>query len=391
MPDIPEGYAFDYINADGLIHAVRADNGGIKTKSGMSYRVLVLDKFSQHMSLPVLRAIHTLVEQGGTVAWEKPIETPSLADDPAQFKKLSDDLFGGGSGTHIVGKGKVYAGQNAKEVLSALNVGPDFYYTRTADAAQVLFVHRKLADGDLYFLANRRDRAATIDATFRVTGKAPELWYSDTGRISPAPYEIAKGHTTVPLHLDPWETVFVVFRKPAGKKSRILPKAVETQLATVNGPWEIAFEPDRGAPPHVRLDKLISWSDSPDKGIRYFSGEGTYTTTIQADPSWFGKNATLRIELGDVKNLAVVTVNGKELGTVWHAPYTIDATSALKPGANQISVKVINSWVNRLIGDQQPDATAKYTFTTWKSYKADSPLLPSGLIGPVAVLRKTDK
>jgi len=391
MPDIPEGYAFDYINADGLIHAVRTDNGRITTRSGMSYRVLVLDKFSQHMSLPVLRAIHTLVEQGATVAGEKPIETPSLADDPAEFKKLSDDLFGEGSGTHIVGKGKVYAGQNAKGVLRELNVGPDFYYTRTADAAQVLFVHRKLTDGDLYFLANRRDRPATIDATFRVTGKAPELWYSDTGRISPAPYEIAQGHTTVPLHLDPWGTVFVVFRKPAAKKSRVLPKAVETQLATVNGPWELAFEPDRGAPPHITLDKLISWSDSPDKGIRYFSGEGTYTTTIQADASWFGKNATLWIDLGEVKNLAMVTVNGKELGTVWHAPYTIDATSALKPGANEISVKVINSWVNRLIGDQQPDATTKYTFTTWKSYKADSPLLPSGLIGPVAVLRKTEQ
>jgi hypothetical protein len=92
-----------------------------------------------------------------------------------------------------------------------------------------------------------------------------------------------------------------------------------------------------------------------------------------------------------VKNLAVVTVNGKELGTIWHAPYRVDATSVLKPGANQISVQVINSWVNRLIGDQQPDATTKYTFTTWKSYKADSPLLPSGLIGPVAVVRETSK
>jgi hypothetical protein len=157
----------------------------------------------------------------------------------------------------------------------------------------------------------------------------------------------------------------------------------------VNGPWDLAFRPDRGEPSHATLDKLISWSDSADKGIKYFSGEGTYTTTIQAEASWFGKGATLWIDLGDVKNLAVVTVNGKELGTVWHAPYRIDATSVLKPGANQISVKVINSWVNRLIGDQQPDATTKYTFATWKPYKATSPLLPSGLLGPVAVVRET--
>jgi hypothetical protein len=83
-----------------------------------------------------------------------------------------------------------------------------------------------------------------------------------------------------------------------------------------------------------------------------------------------------------------VTVNGKESGTVWHAPYRVDVTAALKPGANNVSVKVVNAWVNRLIGDKQPDATTKYTFTTWNTYKADTPLLPSGLIGPVKMVQE---
>jgi hypothetical protein len=155
----------------------------------------------------------------------------------------------------------------------------------------------------------------------------------------------------------------------------------------VDGPWTVAFQPGRGAPASITLDKLISWPDSSDKGVKYFAGEGTYTKTVQASPDWFKKGATLWIDLGDVKNIAVVTVNGKELGTVWHAPFRVDATTALKPGANEVSVKVVNAWVNRIIGDLQPDAATKYTFVAWKSYKADSPLLPSGLIGPVAVVQ----
>jgi hypothetical protein len=117
--------------------------------------------------------------------------------------------------------------------------------------------------------------------------------------------------------------------------------------------------------------------------VTYFSGTGAYTKTIQAPADWFKKGANLEIDLGDVKNLAEVMVNGKSLGIVWHAPYRVDATSALKPGANELTIKVINAWVNRLIGDQQPDVTKKYTFADVKPYKANSPLLPSGLLGPV--------
>ena len=123
--------------------------------------------------------------------------------------------------------------------------------------------------------------------------------------------------------------------------------------------------------------------------MKYFSGTGTYTKTIQASADWFKNGAKLWIDLGEVKNLAEVTVNGKSLGMVWHAPYRMDVTSALKPGANQVTIKVINAWVNRLIGDQQPDATTKYTFADVKPYKANSPLLPSGLLGPVKLERVT--
>jgi len=385
-PDVPAGYNFDYINADGLIHELQVKDGRITTKSGMSYRVLALDKYSKHMSLPVLRAIHALVAQGAVVAGAKPSDTPSLADDQAEFRKLNDELFGSGSGVQSVGKGKVYAGQNAEAALKALNVTPDFDYTKPANDQQIAFLHRKLADGDLYFLDNRGDKDSLVQASFRVMGKAPELWYSETGRIVPVSFKSAEGRTTVPLHFEPWGTVFVVFREPA-KTERTLPEATEMQLASVDGPWTVAFQDGRGAPPSITFDKLISWSDSSDKGVKYFSGTGTYSKTIDAQASWFTKGDTLWLDLGDVKNIAVVSVNGKELGMVWHAPYRVDVTTALKPGANEVQVKVINAWVNRIIGDQQPDATTKYTFETFNSYKANSPLLPSGLLGPVRLIK----
>jgi hypothetical protein len=177
----------------------------------------------------------------------------------------------------------------------------------------------------------------------------------------------------------------VVFSKATKETSRTLPKPTKTQLATLDGSWNVAFQAGRGAPPSVTLDKLASWTESDNKGVKYFSGAGTYTKTVQASADWFKPGAQLWINLGDVKNLAEVTVNGKSLGVVWHAPYRVDATGVLKPGANEVSIKVVNAWVNRLIGDQQSDATTKYTFADVKPYKADSPLLASGLLGPVRI------
>ncbi len=129
----------------------------------------------------------------------KPTDDPSLADDQAEFQKLNDELFGDGTGVHAVGKGKVYAGQNLGDVFNALHVAPDFDYTKPESDARLVFVHRKLADGDLYFVDNRSDRDETVDATFRVTGKAPELWHAETGQAEPASYKIADGRTTVPI------------------------------------------------------------------------------------------------------------------------------------------------------------------------------------------------
>jgi hypothetical protein len=383
-PPIPAGYGFDYINADALIHELSVKTHSITTASGMSYQVLALDPNSRYMSLPVLKAIHKLVEDGAIVAGPKPLDDPSLADNQAEFKQLSDQLFGSGTRTQSVGKGKVYAGQKLADVVADLHLAPDFDANRAG--VDVEFAHRKVADGDLYFVDNRSDQPQTLNAQFRVAGKAPELWYAENGSVKPASFTIADGRTTVPLTLEPWGTVFVVFRKPTSETTRTLPVVSESRVATVDGPWTVAFQPDRGAPPSITLNALASWTDNSDTGVKYFSGAGTYSKTIQADASWFAKGESLYLDLGDVKNLAEVKVNGKDLGVTWHAPYRVNVTDVLKPGPNQVEIKVVNAWVNRIIGDLQPGAT-KYSFTVVESYKADSPLMPSGLLGPVTVIR----
>jgi hypothetical protein len=387
-PDVPAGYGFDYVNADALIHVLKVDaQGHITTPGGVTYRILGLAHYSRHMSLPVLRAIHELVKNGASVAGPKPTDDPSLADSPSEFNSLANELFGDGSGVHHVGKGTVYAGETVAEALKAMHLTPDFTYTtQSGSEANLQFVHRKLADGDIYFVDNRSDNPTSVEATFRVSGHMPQLWYAETGKILPVSYLIADGRTTVPLRFGPWGTVFVVFRKPANRNSLTLAPIIETTLATVKGPWNVTFQLGRGAPASITMNELIDWSKSDNIGVKYFSGAGTYTKSVQAPPSWFREGEHLWLDLGDVKNLAMVTVNGKEVGDTWHTPYRVDVTSALKPGENQITIKVVNAWVNRLIGDQQPGAT-KYTFTDVTPYRADSPLLASGLIGPVTVVR----
>ena len=161
-------------------------------------------------------------------------------------------------------------------MLNDLQLESDFEYAKLPDDAQLLFVHRRLPRGDIYWVNNRNSRAENVDATFRVQGMAAELWHPDTGKIEPASYRIEGGRTTVTLPLDPIDAVFVVFRKPAVEKSFTKSKKIETLLATLDGAWDVSFQPDRGAPAKITLDNLSSWSDNTDTGVKYFSGTGTF-------------------------------------------------------------------------------------------------------------------
>ena len=383
LPEIPAGYNFDFVNADVILTQLRPEGGKLTTTTGMSYRILALDPNSRHMSLAVLKKIRDFVKAGVPVVGPKPIDSPSLADDQAAFRAIADELWGKGN----EGQGKVDGGRTMAQALASVKTAPDFEYAKPQQDTCLDFVHRRLADGDIYWISNTNNRPEIVDAIFRVQGKAPEIWHAATGAVEPASYSIAGGRTTVPLRLEPWDAVFVVFRNATTATARTLPVPAETVLASVTGAWDIAFQAGRGAPAAIKVDALGSWSNSADPGVKYFAGTATYTKTIQAPAEWFKSGARLWLDLGDVKNLAEVSVNGRALGVFWKTPFRVDVTSALKPGANALEIKVTNLWVNRLIGDKQPGATKKYTYTAVEFYGADSPLLPSGLIGPVRVVR----
>ncbi len=395
IDDAPEGYGFDFVNSDVVLHELSVKDGRLVTPGGTSYRILYLSGRSQRMTLPVLKQLESLVAQGAVLVGNRPSDSPSLADDEKEFARIADKLWGRKAppnhGVARVGKGKVYAGASSNEVLTTLGVARDFEYTKPESDTSLMFLHRKLSDGDLYFVDNRADRTVDVDATFRVDGKAPELWDAASGEIEPVSYRIADGRTTVPLHLDPWGTTFVVFRKPVTSPSMDLPKPQERALSgaldeALNHDWSVHFETGRGAPEAVDFGRLQSWSENANAGVKYFSGTATYSKTMDVPESALAAGAHLWLDLGDVEDLAEVIVNGKDLGILWKTPYKIDVTGALKTGSNQIEIKVTNLWVNRMIGDQQPWALKKYAFAGFMPYKADSPLLPSGLLGPVRLV-----
>lgn len=379
LPDVPEGYNYDFINAHALINLLSVKEGKLVTPSGMHYQVLMLDSNAKKMSLPVLRKIKELVKEGATIAGVKPETAAGLSDDQAEFERTVNEIWG-------TANEKVMTGKTLGEALLSLKVMPDFTYSKPEAETKLLYVHRKLADRDVYWVNNRQNNAKNIAATFRIAGKLPQVWHPETGKTEPVSYSIEHGFTKVALHLQPNDAVFVVFKDKAPAASFTLPAATENKLATLDGEWTINFQKDRGAPASITVNELLSWTENKEESIKYFSGTGTYLKTITADKNWFAKDAKLWLDLGDVKNLAEVIVNGKSQGIVWKKPFRVDVTHALKPGENILQVKVTNLWVNRLIGDLQPGIQKKYTYTTMPFYKANSSLLPSGLLGPVQVL-----
>jgi hypothetical protein len=376
---VPPGYAFDLANADVLLNRLSVDNGAIVTATGMRYRVLYLGGSSDKMTMSALKKVRALAEAGAVVVGKRPSESPSLADDPAAFQAECDAVFG--TSAHALGKGRVFPSGSLEEAFAAVAVAPDFVWDQKD--VKLLYIHRTTAEGEVYFVANRENKPVDVTASFRVAGKTPELWDAMTGKTTPASYKIADGRTAVPLSLPANGSMFVVFRKTAKANAHTVKAPVEMPVTTISGAWDVAFQPNRGAPASVTLPTLTPWNENADPGVKYFSGIATYTKTFTLPAK--GKGSYM-LDLGTVKELAEVKLNGKPLGTVWTTPYKLDITKALKPGKNVLEVKVANLWVNRLIGDAQPDAKQKYTFTIIPTYRADAPLKPSGLIGPVEIV-----
>lgn len=396
-PAPPAGYDYDFINADVLLHRMSVDaaTGRLTLPDGMSYRVLVLPE-TDTMRPELARKIRELVAGGATVVGPRPLRSPSLQRFPvadAELRAVADevwaDLDGASRTLRTFGRGRVVWGRSLAETLAALRLAPDFEYARGLDA-DVAWLHRVVGDTDLYFVANVTDRAQAFDARFRLAGRDVELWHADTGRIELADYRTDRDRTVVPLRLAAHASVFVVFRRTAPGPDRATGVVADTELGTVDGPWDVSFPLGLGAPPHVKFPELAAWTDHADEGVRFFSGTATYTKSILAPSEWFPADRATILDLGRVGDLAEVTVNGRPAGLAWKAPFEVDVTGALLPGENLIEIKVTNQWSNRLIGDRALPDDRKILGNSGVSPggigqgQLTQPF-ESGLIGPVTV------
>lgn len=405
-PAQPEHYDFDYVSADVLLHDASATPGELHLASGMNYRLLVLPNDLHMLSLPLLEKLQALVAQGAVLLGPKPDGSPSLADGEdgqEEAGMIVHALWGNGDAAadgHVVGRGKVYSGKSIEYVLAAEGLLPDFtwspaenvgadieYPLPEGDADQdLVFIHRSDGNREIYFVATQKHHSFDVKASFRVTGKTPRLWHPESGEIEPVSYTMEHGQTIVPLHFDAQGSVFVVFEGSGAAPSRVVPGTAKVKLATVEGGWKLSFPPNWGAPAEANFPKLISWTQSADAGVKYFSGTATYHKQIDAPKEWFKPGAMVLLDLGTVREIAEVSVNGTAVGGIlWDPPFVVDVTDALKPGLNELSVKVTNLWPNRMIGDLQPGVTKTYTWTDIRPFKADSPLLESGMLGPVTI------
>jgi hypothetical protein len=600
------GYDYDVVNTEVILERMTVKDGRITLPDGMSYAIMVLPERAD-MDLAVIKKLEELVQAGATIIGPKPVRTASLMGYPERdrlVEECADRLWGPCDGQavreHPYGKGRVMWNRPVKEVLQASGIGPDFQYSGADRRTKLDYVHRRTGQQDIYFVTNQNERWETVECSFRVQGRRPQLWNPGTGEIRDIPvYEVTDGYTRVPLHLDPAESVFVIFaqsdagghwtrvetlaRRPfevkqgfsphsatpcgpmwlsdegtktadqfiifdLGEAQRIdtirvwnyielvrgfmnygikemeihaspdgreyrsvglftLNEAPQTEdknyhqdlivdieraryvrfhvksnhsnpsyidgvsqrvglgrvvffsdniisgvkvsdvssgiafdpasdhdlglarpnaelmvdasdrpvlkawapgsyllhrtqgpprridIPSINppfeltGPWDVVFPPNWGAPESAVFERLKSWTEAEDDGIRYFSGLATYEKTFSLTDEDLEANRCLELDLGVVHKVARVVLNGREVGVLWKPPYTVNITDAAKPGRNELTIEVGNTWINRLIGDAYLPAEERFCRTNLheRLSQKNRPLQPSGLIGPVRV------
>ena len=434
------GYDYDVVDEDVLTKGLSVAGHRIRLGNGTEYRELVLPPL-ENISLAALTAIDRLVRAGATVVGAKPTRLtglPTARQSDAEVRRIADRLWAGcgagGKGVSRVGAGKIVCGETARDALKDAGVQPDLMNAGPAPDEEFDFTHRRWRGTEIYFVRNKRPEAVETVLSFRVRGLQPEEWNPETGAATArGVYEQTKdGRINVPVWLGPYGTTVFVFRRAAGAHvarmerdgREVFPRleadaapfevdlrgermrlqaarggryvavdaagrryeavAAEPVDIGIEGPWTVAFTPGWGAPDQVRMDRLESWTKASEEGVRHYSGTAAYTNEFEL-PDKLPAGARVVLDLGEVRETARVMVNGKEMGVAWKRPFTVDVTGAATPGKNALKVEVTNLWPNRIIGDQSLPEEQRFTHTNISKFKANSPLLPSGLLGPVRV------
>lgn len=425
IPSLGAGYDCDYSNPEVLLTRMTVKNGRIVLPDGMNYKLLVLQNAtstvpeiakevgsyqglnisalpSAAMSLNVIKKIRELIMMGATVVGAAPDHSAELKNYPEsdiEVRKIAKEIWGDLDGKlhteRRLGKGRIIWGKTPREILLADGVLPDFSFSAdVGDQEQFDYIHRADGETDIYFVINRTDKPQTRDFTFRVASKQPEIWDAITGKLVMATsYKQDNGTTTLSLAFEKFGSYFVVFRKPVAKNAqglatRNFPEL--TELSELGGSWTASFDPQWGGPAKTQFPKLLSWTKRKEEGIKYYSGAATYTKTFDVHKT----TGRLFLDLGDVKDVAELRLNGKKLGVLWCAPWRIEITDAVKQHGNLLEVKVINLWANRVVHDLSLPVAQRLTKThevfRFDMLNINTPLLESGLLGPVKLYKSTN-
>jgi hypothetical protein len=384
--------------SDFLAMDIRAENGRVVLPGGRTYAFVVFPEGGR-MLPEVAQKIKSLVAAGAVVVSTKPISSPSLKDFPRcddHVREIAQEVWGDKpSNQH--GKGWVFT--RKADAIAQTGTSPWFRVQNATQPDDIGIAHRQSSQADVFFVANLSDKPQRMEVSFRVSGKQPELWQAEDGRIGRAPvWSEESGRTSVHLGLNGNQSVFVVFRsKPSktdhpvsvtvsdpdanwstafnsrgnpvlrssgmvsaevvyasGKKKPVTSKTIGPE--EIKGPWKVTFAPKLDQPFEMDFPELIDFSKHDSTAVKYFAGTAIYQKQITVEAKALGGNQRMALDLGEMNDIAEVRVNGKSAGVLWYPPYATDITTLLEPGSNVLEILVTINWANRLIGDEQEPA-----------------------------------
>lgn len=449
-PVLPTGYDYDVCDHT-TFATMWVEDGRVALPSGMRYTYLVLPEHARYTPA-ALEKVLELVTAGATVIGPRPSRSPSLNGFPQadqQIQQLASALWPTepGPGERQVGKGRVITGKSFETILAEDKLGPDFHAETSDPEGEIRYIHRKIGEGDLYFVASQSEAPVETQLTFRTSGLQPEIWDAVTGKSSDATMFTDNGTTTsIALKLESFGSKFILFQRPAKGADSVVKLVKDGQPVrstaklplkpfdgatpmiskqedgdlrlsvwdngqykvgfnngndatitvsdlpapeTLPAGWHVTFQEDRGAPEgQIPFGELTSWTTRPEEGIRYFSGTACYEKGINVSQERLKDGQRVHLDLGQVNHLAEIRINDKPLGVLWKPPFRVDITDAVKAGANKVEIEVTNVWKNRLLGDLKRPEAERLTWTLYPFYhdEPDAPLMESGLLGPVRLL-----
>lgn len=479
LPQVPDGYNYDFANPTVLRSGIKVENGSLVAPSGARYRVLLLDRNCEVMSLDILKKIKEFADAGVIICGKEPKSCAGLKADDRAFASIVDDVW------HSRRKNVFVKG--LEDCLRRSGIQPDFRATVTSPVASTgsvtsgsaghfdkfsdqedaveapanapdsygdfKYVHRTLPDStQVYWVRNFSGKDSNVELSFRDGGKFAAIFNPENGEVTDAEINNDNGRSTVSLPLLSADARFIVlsnkpqikvtidtvfvnttdttlictsdstevhlvdslassghFDTSADSTQRKLsdqhisvaepaeattdpvvrhssPTIEATSIQTVNTTWHVHFDQKNGGTADEEFPELVSWTRKENPVVKYFSGTAVYRTTIAVDSTMLATNARIFIDLGVVKNIADISINGTQAGVLWKAPFrTADIKPLLKEGDNLLEIKVTNVWRNRMIGDVQPGEKHPVTAIR-RFYKSTDKLLPSGLLGPVRII-----